>query len=165
MQTSGEINTGDSGKTISTEFFRDADAFWAHSLRLYDVPGVADRLIRAQDSTGMDVNMALLLGWLEGFGLEPAGDVFEALGAASRHWHKGILADVRARRRKMKGQPGYDVVKKQELKLERAAQKALIRALGGKAVKGTATLSQYLEALGLQADEARALHAHLITRP
>lgn len=108
-------------------------AFWDFSLALYDMPGVKDACLVAQDHHGADVNLLLLLAWHDRAGLRVSDDLMDQLVAVSQHWRQHCLAPHRARRRAAKGTEVYATLLKEELALEREAQAALLSILGATA--------------------------------
>ena len=107
-----------------------ADDFWAFSLALYARPDVADACLDAQDRLGADVNLLLLTAWLAAQGRMPETQSWTQLIAVSSRWQRDILGPLRARRRALKGHPGYEAIKDKELETEKTCQAALVSALG-----------------------------------
>ena len=105
-----------------------AAEFWSFSLDVYNVPGVKDMCLTAQDRYGADVNLLLLLAWHDREGLALSANSLSALQAISRQWQENTLAPHRARRRAAKGTADYATLLEDELQLEKAAQAALLDA-------------------------------------
>jgi uncharacterized protein (TIGR02444 family) len=104
------------------------EKFWDFSLEIYAAPGVKEACLEAQDRYGADVNLLLLLLWLDGTGLRLSGDGMKALLAVSSDWQQNSLAPHRVRRRAAKGTEAYTSLLAEELALEREAQRALLKA-------------------------------------
>lgn len=119
-----------------------ADALWAYCVDIYGHADVAAHCLRLQDSYGLDVNIILLLAWMNGCGWPRLmhQDVAR-LVRTSQLWQKEIIGPLRQLRQQIKGAcqanaPGiYESVKSSELEAERAEQIALIGALDDLSVK------------------------------
>lgn len=105
----------------------DADAFWHFSLDIYGRDGVKDACLALQDGHSADVNLLLLILWLDRKQRQLTGQELEALLALSREWQRSRLGPHRAHRRSLaKGTPAYEQALAGELELERQAQAAYV---------------------------------------
>jgi uncharacterized protein (TIGR02444 family) len=143
--------------------------FWEFSLAVYSQPGVAEACLRLQDDAGADVNLLLYCCWMAAVSdhaMSRAG-VGQAV-AATRKWRDGVVAPLRAVRRRLKdrtaGLPPESVeglraeVKRIELESERLEQNLLYRmggavsrkAAGGPAARARAeqNIKAYLSVIG-----------------
>ena len=113
-----------------------ADNFWDFSLKIYRLPGVADRLIALQDDLGADVNLVLFCCWCGQEGRLPLdATFFERVDRNFEEWRREVIEVLRSLRREMKGgikgispetsEPIRGEVKRLELNAERAMQSAL----------------------------------------
>jgi uncharacterized protein (TIGR02444 family) len=112
-----------------------ASPFWRFSLRFYRQPGVADACIALQDGCGVDVNILLFFLWLATVrrGLSP--DAAKEVCALAAPWRDGVVAPLRAIRRRLKEESALldrgvaeefrTRVKAIELESERLQQEAL----------------------------------------
>ena len=112
-----------------------ADRFWAFSLALYDLPGVAPACLSLQDRRGLDVNLLLFCCWTAAEGrLLADADLRRAIHAVAP-WREAVVSPIRAVRRQLKGGiPGIaaaeaDALRRRvaeiEIEAERLAQQAL----------------------------------------
>ncbi len=104
-------------------------AFWAWASAAYARPGAADSLLAAQDSAGLNVNMALWACWTATrFEDAPDGALRRAAEAIA-DWHQQVTLPLRAARRGAKPferHPDFagagelrDAIKASELEAER----------------------------------------------
>jgi uncharacterized protein (TIGR02444 family) len=128
----------------------DAETFWQYAGDAYGEADVAAACLEAQDRYGADVNLMLFCLWMDARGLRVQGDDWGNLLATSQLWQRETLRPHRDRRRALKGKPGYDTAKQEELALERQAQAALLDSLEEPPVAhATAdSLLHYFEAIG-----------------
>ena len=113
----------------------DFEACWQAALEAYGRPGVEAACLALQDDYGLDVIVILTLGWLatRGAGLSDSG--LDAVVAAGRPWHDGVVRPLRELRRRLKSEDDpamarvYDSLKKSELEAERSEMEALFVAL------------------------------------
>lgn len=106
------------------------DQFWAWAAELYSRPGVKDALLDAQDCYALDINLALLLLWLDQAGIGFVNSsARQTVYGLSYAWQTNHLAPHRTQRRMAKGTDGYDLLLRHELDMEKAEQKALLAAL------------------------------------
>ena len=112
------------------------EEFWDFSLKIYRLPGVADRLIALQDDYGADVNLVLFCCWCGQEGRMPLdATFFERADRILGEWRREVIEVLRSLRREMKGgirgispetsEPIRGEVKRLELNAERVMQSAL----------------------------------------
>lgn len=136
----------------------DHNAFWTFSLNIYARPETANHLIELQDRVGLDVNLALLCHWCDQHRSFPHKTSWILMLRTSQFWQDEILSPYRNRRRREKDSPDYEYFKRQELALERQAQKALIAALtGGSPATSETNITRYSQHLGLCDIQQQAL--------
>lgn len=149
------------------------NSFWDYSIRLYADQEVAAACLRLQDRRGIDVNVMLFCLWVasSGHGALRDSEVTEAL-AAVETWHRDVVRQLRALRRRLKGDVGAaprdlaDALRRAvaatEIDAEHIEQLMLAgcleRSAGAaepldKARDAMANLSAYLAALDLRPDE------------
>ena len=148
-------------------------AFWRFSLALYARPGVAEGLLRLQDSAGRNVNLVLYVLWLGAvWGRRIDAAELAVAAAAIGPLHDGGVEPLRRLRRDLKAVPAGDVralrqrVLQLELAAERLVQHRLAAALDLKAGQGEedrigtvcANLALYLGTAAATPDAA-LLHA------
>jgi uncharacterized protein (TIGR02444 family) len=116
--------------------------FWDFSLAAYGKPGVAAACLRLQDQAAADVNLLLYFCWAAAVRDDALDrtEVGEAV-ARTQAWREGVVAPLRAVRRRMKegmaGPPPESVealraeVKRIELEAERMQQDLLYRLAAG----------------------------------
>ena len=144
--------------------------FWDFSLAAYGKPGVAEACLRLQNQAAADVNLLLYFCWaaaVQDDALDRT-EVGEAV-ARTQPWREGVVAPLRAVRRRMKegvpGPPSESVealraeVKRIELEAERMQQDLLYRlsagaprkAAGGAAARRRAeeNIAVYLSLIGI----------------
>ena len=109
----------------------DADRFWAWSLEHYRAPGVRNACLRLQDQHRGNVNLALLLIYLDRGGVSVSPDglgmLIEALAPSA-----SLIDTYRSMRRSLKDQlqpSGYRRLLNFELELERRQQQDLLRCM------------------------------------
>ena len=107
----------------------DPDAFWAFSLRLYANPHVKEACLKIQNEWESDVNLILLLAWLTGKESAIASTGGVTLLAVCGHWQASMLIPFRQKRRNAKVTPQYELLKSEELQLEKQEQRALCNAI------------------------------------
>jgi uncharacterized protein (TIGR02444 family) len=118
-------------------------AFWAFSLRFYQLDGVSESCLELQDHYGADVNMVLFALWTASSGhLLDAAAIADAERTA-RPWREAVTRPLRAARRALKaGLAGFDAadiaalrqqVMAAELEAERLQQGAMAARLAADA--------------------------------
>jgi uncharacterized protein (TIGR02444 family) len=123
--------------------------FWRFSLRFYRQPGVAEACIALQDGCGVDVNILLFFLWLATARRRMSPDVAQTVCAKAVPWRDGVVAPLRAVRRRLK--TGLELVepsaterfrtavKAIELEAERLQQEALFALAAGLATEQALT--------------------------
>lgn len=118
--------TPDDGEERSLAHGLGAEKFWQFSLTLYGVPAVKHTCLVLQDDFGADVNLILLMCWLDAQRLTIGDDCLKTLIAVAGDHQTNLIGPVRKERRKAKGTHAYDKLLARELELERDEQKALV---------------------------------------
>lgn len=123
-----------------------AGAFWEWSLATY--PKVEGALLDLQDRHGVDVNLALFCTWIGR--LSP--EALDEAEAALRPWREEVVEPLRKIRRKLKGNPGAEglrrAAKAAEIEAERLGQARLVAAVPEPCGSGEA-LALYLDRRGV----------------
>ncbi len=134
----------------------EASDFWDFSFTVYTRTGVAELCLMMQDHYGFDINLILLMLWLEKQQLSPTQEGWAELLEVSSHWQKTLLAPAREERQKAKGSEFYEQLKAQELELEKKEQQALLGCLCNKLICQTdalpSPLNYYITELEAPAD-------------
>jgi uncharacterized protein (TIGR02444 family) len=140
-------------------------AFWAFSLRFYQLPGVAESCIELQDRHGADVNLVLFALWAAASGHRLDAEALAAADHAAVQWRETVTQPLRAARRALKATPDrFDEsevtalrgqVMVAELESERLQQGAMARDLtldahGASVEAAQQNLSLYEALLGKQ---------------
>ena len=106
-----------------------ANPIWEYSLALYADPAVADACIAAQDSCGLDINLALYAGWLATRDLCLTPEHARAADRQVREWRERVIQPLRALRRDWRTLAEAQALRARvadlELDAERAQQDAL----------------------------------------
>jgi uncharacterized protein (TIGR02444 family) len=139
------------------------EAFWAFSLRFYQLPGVAESCIALQDRHGADVNLVLFALWAAASGHRLDAEPIAAADRAARQWRETVTRPLRAARRALKtgpdgfGESEVSALRRQviaaELESERLQQGAMARDLtldahGASLAAAQRNLSRYEALLG-----------------
>ena len=107
----------------------DSDMFWSFAAKGYAMEGVAEHLIKWQDTLGLDINLTFLMLWFTANQQCPNAQCRARLLETSKRWSRDILTPHRKAREAAKGTDIYPAMKAEELVLERSAQKALLRSV------------------------------------
>jgi uncharacterized protein (TIGR02444 family) len=79
---------------------------WRFALRLYGLPGVAEACLKLQDRLGVDVNILLLSAYAAvAHGICLDTDDLRDMDAVVAPWRAGVVAELRAVRRRLKVEP------------------------------------------------------------
>lgn len=125
---------------LRAKMIRDdaADAFWAFSLAVYDVPGVAPLCLDLQARHGADVNLLLFAAWVGASGRGRLAPIdFARFAEAVAPLNREVVAKLRAVRAALKPmldeapelRPLRETVKATELEAERMVQRRLAALL------------------------------------
>lgn len=125
-----------------------AKGLWHYALRAY--ANAKNALLEAQDQAGADVNLCLLYAYLDTLNLCPTPESETALMTVSARY-QAHLVPMRAHRRKLKGQSGYEAALNAELDGEKEEQEALIAAIETTDIddKAPGNLREYLDRLAI----------------
>lgn len=143
------------------------EEFWQYSLEIYSHDKVKDIFLQLQDGFCADINLLLLLLWLDNLGVTIDTHGFGNLLQLSNKWQANVLKPLRQERRaQKKAKHSYKLALQNELDAEKDEQAALVACANRHLVStsaadksDTSLLDQYAAAqqlpqqalLGLQA--------------
>lgn len=124
----------------------NTENFWNFSVKAYTQNGADKILLRLQNDFGLDINLILLLLWLEQNSYFINETVFNKLLSVSNSWQTTKLRPFRKKRQQARNTPIYQALKDEELELEKQEQSALIKTLQGtNSLPYSQTLNSYLK--------------------
>lgn len=103
------------------------EEFWQYSLEIYSHGRVKDICLQLQDDFYADINLLLLLLWLDKLGVTIGTYGFSSLLQLSNKWQASVLKPLRKERRaQKKTTPSYKLALQNELDAEKDEQAALV---------------------------------------
>lgn len=124
-----DMQTGTLGdKNLQSIDAPSSEEFWRWSCQIYSSSSLRNCLLAAQDDAKADINLILLLLWMEQHSIKCDSVLLTGLVQASNMLSTELVA-LRQQRRALKGQPGYEALKTRELDMEKKAQTKLLACL------------------------------------